>query len=45
MKSMMRTALGHHARHGGTASAQYRFGGMLMDQDGMMSNDMYTPRR
>lgn len=25
-----------------TASAQYRFGGLLMDRDGMMSNDMYT---
>ena len=25
-----------------TASAQYRFGGFLMDRDGMMSNDMYT---
>ena len=25
-----------------TASAQYRYGGLLMDRDGMMSNDMYT---
>ena len=25
-----------------TAQAQYRFGGLLMDRDGMMSNDMYT---
>lgn len=25
-----------------TASAQFRFGGLLMDRDGMMSNDMYT---
>ena len=25
-----------------SASAQYRFGGLLMDRDGMMSNDMYT---
>ena len=24
------------------AQAQYRFGGLLMDRDGMMSNDMYT---
>ena len=24
------------------ASAQYRFGGLLMDRDGMMSNDIYT---
>lgn len=26
----------------GTASAQYRFGGLMMDHDGMMSNDMYS---
>ncbi len=26
----------------GSASAQYRYGGLLMDRDGMMSNDMYT---
>lgn len=25
-----------------TAQAQYRFGGLLMDRDGMMSNDIYT---
>lgn len=25
-----------------TSSAQYRFGGMMMDHDGMMSDDMYT---
>ena len=25
-----------------TASAQYRYGGLLMDRDGMMSNDMFT---
>lgn len=25
-----------------SASAQYRFGGLLMDRDGMMSNDMFT---
>lgn len=25
-----------------TTSAQYRFGGMMMDHDGMMSSDMYT---
>lgn len=25
-----------------TASAQYRFGGMMMDHDGMMSSDMYS---
>ena len=27
---------------GVAAQAQYRFGGLLMDRDGMMSNDMYT---
>ena len=26
----------------GSASAQYRYGGFLMDRDGMMSNDMFT---
>ena len=26
----------------GSASAQYRYGGLLMDRDGMMSNDMFT---
>ena len=26
----------------GSASAQYRYGGLVMDRDGMMSNDMYT---
>ena len=26
----------------GSASAQYYYGGLLMDRDGMMSNDMYT---
>lgn len=25
-----------------TASAQYRFGGMMMDRDGMMADDMFT---
>ncbi|MCI5716837.1 MAG: long-chain fatty acid transporter [Alistipes sp.] len=43
MKSIMKTALAAiMLATAGTASAQYRFGGMLMDQDGMMSNDMYT---
>ena len=43
MKSIMKTALAAILlATAGTASAQYRFGGMLMDQDGMMSNDMYT---
>ena len=26
----------------GTASAQYKFGGLMMDHDGMMSNDMFS---
>ncbi len=26
----------------GSASAQYKFGGLMMDRDGMMSNDMFT---
>lgn len=26
----------------GTASAQYKFGGLMMDHDGMMSGDMFT---
>ena len=25
-----------------TTSAQYRFGGMMMDRDGMMADDMFT---
>lgn len=43
MKSIIKTALAAiMLATAGTASAQYKFGGLLMDHDGMMSNDMYT---
>lgn len=43
MKRVMKTALAAAMLlMAGTASAQYKFGGLMMDHDGMMSNDMYT---
>ena len=43
MKRIMKTALAAvMIATAGTAAAQYRFGGLMMDHDGMMSNDMYT---
>ena len=39
IKSLLLVAL---LMGGVAAQAQYRFGGLLMDRDGMMSNDMFT---